>query len=208
MDRRRRPELGAGELVPMGRAGVGRPTSRPMSGPVAGPEKENVISTAALWALILGGVGVAVTSMVLVYLMAKRMVASSAPVFPVPAPPPMPLDFQAQLAHAAPALPPKTQMIDTRTYALRQASPTRIATAYMNQTTLVTLRAVQPPGASIVVANSLAVANEVDTVYPTGSVIVLPVGGAPQEILLSPGDALFAKGSVDDALVSVSQTEA
>ncbi len=173
-------------------------------------EKENdTSSNAVLIILGLAGLGVIATAMILVYRMAQARLAHPypQPFLPGPAGQPI-LDFDTQLALPAPAYSMRKQMADTRTYSVQRDSPVRVATSYSDRATVVTMRAVHPPGAWAAVATSMAVAQQMSSDFPTGSMIVLPVGGAPQDIMLSPGEALFAKASQDNVLVSISTAEA
>jgi hypothetical protein len=113
-------------------------------------------------------------------------------------------------AHATDALmmasPPRRASL-TQSYSLRSDSPVRVATAFSDRETECTLAAVTPPGQSALVAADLATLNQTDIAYPTGSLFVVSVHDMPLTIRLAPGDKLFALGTVDDVLLSVSTAE-
>lgn len=98
-------------------------------------------------------------------------------------------------------LPPPSQ---TNTYSLLASQSQRIASAFPNWMTTVSLLATSPPGATAIIATDIGILNGVSVTFPTGNVAIVPVGNTSAiTITLAPGESLFAKGSVDDVLLTV-----
>lgn len=104
-------------------------------------------------------------------------------------------------------MPTARRSLVPTTYNLVTDQAIRVATAFPERETIVTLSAVSPPGQYAILAADLATMVQADPASPAGGVYVLGVSDQPLVFQLAPGASLFARGSVDGLLLSVSLSE-
>lgn len=155
---------------------------------------------------MLGAFGLAGLGMVLFYLLARRALGltAGAPALAPPSPfaPLAPLPSLGGGARA-----PRARPSVALTVALVAADAVMVVQARDDAPALAVVRAVSPQGALAIVSDDYIKAASASGANPTGGVFLVPVGGSPQRIRLRPGQGIYAKGSVDDVLLSATMEE-